>query len=210
MSDSELEALQALQDWLDNRQALVDDFKTIVGRSHKKPWPDFIVIGLAQDNAKGVLKPATKGVPEGRIAYTVGEGPPWSVVVELAARVTAVRSRRWDPVAKTVKPIPETWRKLAYEAFPFLCTMSIGDGWADLMIATAGWMSEIGVPAGWRFSDIKEKYGELRLYDGPSDDLDDICTAAERLSECICDACGAPGRLRVDAGWYSTRCDEHA
>lgn len=210
MSDSEMKPLRELQDWLDNREPLVAEFREIVRRSHKEPWPEFFVIGLAQDNSKGVLKPAVKGVPEGRIQYEVGEGPPWRTVVELAARTTAVRSRRWDPVTRSVKPIPASWRTLSYEAFPFLCTMSIGDGWADLMIATSAWIAEIGVPAGWRFSDIKEKYGELRLYDGPSDDLDDICTAAEILSESICDQCGARGRLRVDAGWYSTRCDQHA
>ena len=77
------------------------------------------------------------------------------------------------------------------------------------MVAMAGWMCEFGIPAGWRFDDIKEKYGQLRLYDGPTGDLDDICEAAELLSEHICDACGAPGWQR-GRGWIKTRCDAHA
>ena len=203
-----LDELHRLHDWMEVRQPLVIEFGALINVQAGEDWPGFRATGHEYDMRKGSLKPRYEGVPAGRIQYTVGEGPEWSTVVELAARMTAVRSRRWDPKNQKVRPIPAAWRTLTAEAFPFLCTMEIGDGWADLMIATAGWIAEIGPPSGWRFGQIKEKYGTLRLYDGPTPELDDICVAAERLSGHICDRCGGVGRLRT-VGWMATRCDDH-
>lgn len=204
-----LDELHRLHDWIENRQPIIDDFEALIHAQAGQAWPDFRVTGHEYDMRKGMLKPRYECVPAGRIAYTMGEGPEWATVVELAARMTAIRSRRWDPKRQRVRAIPAAWRTLAGEAFPFLCSMEIGEGWADLMISTAGWIAEIGTPAGWRFDQIKEKYGSLRLYDGPTPEIDDICEAAERLSGHICDRCGGIGRLR-QSGWMATRCDEHA
>lgn len=206
-----LNDLQQLHDWLENRQPLIDDFQALVAAVHDEPWPEFRVTGSAYDMKTGVLRPTYEGVPAGRVAYTVGEGPMWSAVVELAARITAVRSRRWYPITRTVKPIPPAWQGLAIEAFPFLTHMEIGHGWADLMIAAAGWITEIGPPAGFRSSEIKEKYGDLRWYfDGPDDGIADILESAELLSGHICDKCGRPGELRTEGTWLMMRCGEHA
>jgi hypothetical protein len=109
-----------------------------------------------------------------------------------------------------VRPIPKEWQGLAISAFPFLCYMEIDHGWADLMIAAAGWIAEIGPPKGFKSSQIKEKYATLRWYvDGDDYGIEDILEAAELLSGHICEKCGALGRLR-EGGYFTTRCDQHA
>lgn len=207
MSNNELAHLEA---WLENRDPLIADFKSLVTAVHEDPWPSFRVTGQTYDMKAGTLRPTYEGVPAGRMQYTVGEGPEWAAVVELPARITAFRSRRWYPITRTVKPIPPAWQTLAIESFPFLCHMEIDHGWADLMIVAAGWIAEIGPPQGFGSSQIKEKYATLRWYfDGPDDGIADIIEAAELLSGHICEKCGRPGKLR-EGGWMSTRCDEHA
>jgi hypothetical protein len=148
-------------------------------------------------------------VPAGSHNAGGGEGPDRPTLVELASRVTAVRSRRWNTATQKVKPIPQQWRQLVRESFPFLTYMEHGDGWADLIIAMSGWIAEIGPEPGFRFSDLKEKYGTLRAYHYSANvKIETIASAAEWLSGCMCEHCGAPGKLRT-GGWMSTRCDEH-
>jgi hypothetical protein len=64
----------------------------------------------------------------------------------------------------------------------------------------------------WSPSQIKEKYGTLRFYwFGDLPKLSDqIIDAAELVSGHVCEACGAPGLLRSDGGWWSTRCRDHS
>lgn len=65
-----------------------------------------------------------------------------------------------------------------------------------------------------RFSQIKEKYGTLRVYMTTStDDMYVITELAEYKSETTCETCGRKGKLRGD-GWMYTACyycakDEH-
>ena len=60
---------------------------------------------------------------------------------------------------------------------------------------------------------VKEKFGGLRIYSGASADILDAeyaaCRHAEDRAERTCDVCGREGVLR-GAGWYATRCDDHA
>jgi hypothetical protein len=57
---------------------------------------------------------------------------------------------------------------------------------------------------------IKEKFGGLRFYYGGGDsDIYAMVRMAEYMSFRMCEACGAPGKLR-GGGWISTLCDEHA
>jgi len=74
---------------------------------------------------------------------------------------------------------------------------------------------------------IKEKFGTLRVYvscdarQDASDESQNFQTGDrfERILSAIkandtsgktCEECGKPGRLLVSAGWWSTRCPEHA
>lgn len=60
-----------------------------------------------------------------------------------------------------------------------------------------------------QFTQIKEKYGTLRLYINCHDDwVDGAIAMAETMSGTTCKTCGKPGKLRGTA-WYYTGCDEH-
>lgn len=61
-----------------------------------------------------------------------------------------------------------------------------------------------------RLSQVKEKYGTLRMYWSTyPDGLDEIEEEAERKSETTCETCGKEGKLRGE-GWYYLSCYEHA
>lgn len=67
-----------------------------------------------------------------------------------------------------------------------------------------------------RVVQIKEKFGTLRFYvQGiPSDSKTEInafsavISFAEKMSETICELCGAPGSLESNGGWWTTECPE--
>lgn len=61
---------------------------------------------------------------------------------------------------------------------------------------------------GFHFSQIKEKYGTLRLYCvGASSKVLEILHKYEDISGDYCRICGKPGHIRND-GWLDTLCDE--
>ena len=64
----------------------------------------------------------------------------------------------------------------------------------------------------FRILQIKEKFGDLRVYFSSKDFLNEL-NAAERNARAkvaeICDICGDKGYLRTD-NWYAVRCDLHA
>lgn len=101
--------------------------------------------------------------------------------------------------------------------------MAVGDGWADvlnrLFDRIAGALAGEPVPTKISIVDVKEKYGELRCDllapVGPETEaaIDRAILLAEMLSECTCDECGEPGRLRStlgQSGWLAVKCDIHA
>lgn len=62
----------------------------------------------------------------------------------------------------------------------------------------------------FRFSQIKEKYGTLRLYCmGAPHTVHDILWKYEKLSAQYCMICGKPGRL-YQMGWWTSCCPKHA
>lgn len=83
------------------------------------------------------------------------------------------------------------------------------------------------VPEGWRtlvdkiykakpkdieITDIKEKYGVLRVYVASYNDENewflDLLDYYEDLSKSMCQICGKPAKIYTD-GWYVTMCPEH-
>ena len=92
-----------------------------------------------------------------------------------------------------------------------------GDGWFSLIeaichlvdqhIANGGWKGE----EPYKFLQIKEKYGGLRVYDHGSDDyIRGVIDAAESLSYRICEICGSPGKTCSSGIWVKTLCGTHA
>ena len=59
------------------------------------------------------------------------------------------------------------------------------------------------------WQEIKEKYGELRLYASAIDSIDKILTKYEALSIAYCQECGRPAR-HVALGWVEYLCDRCA
>lgn len=59
-----------------------------------------------------------------------------------------------------------------------------------------------------RFTQIKEKYGSLRLYNnGAPQEVHDVLTKYEFISEYVCYHCGNPNACVVDDyGWYLPMC----
>ena len=56
---------------------------------------------------------------------------------------------------------------------------------------------------------IKEKFGELRLYASAIDGIDKILTRYELLSRCYCEDCGKPARY-VTNGYVVYMCEDCA
>lgn len=61
------------------------------------------------------------------------------------------------------------------------------------------------------FTDIKEKYGRLRVYgDNIDDETEAIIDKYIILSGKTCMTCGAPGQMREKGYWLYVACDQHA
>ena len=160
------------------------------------------------DPVQKSVRPSFEGVPGGAGLHPKDPSywmPDRRLTVELAARTIEHRTRRFD--GKVLRPHPADWKDQLRREHPgmFDCEMSVGAGWADLIRAYVGMRIEGG--ESFHFTQIKEKYGSLRLYDvGEDSPLESV---TDHLSTCICEECGAPGRERDD-GWIRTLCDEHA
>lgn len=84
-----------------------------------------------------------------------------------------------------------------------------GDGWFELINQACQLIAQHAEP-GFLWTQIKEKYGTLRLnYTGGDGYTDGVVDMAEALSAITCEACGAPGKLR-GTGWLQTLCDKCA
>jgi hypothetical protein len=90
--------------------------------------------------------------------------------------------------------------------------LDCGDGWAWLIYRALEWiereLKELGEDYdSFHCSQIKEKFGELRIYMyGITDKISEICETAQEISKIICEECGRPGKIRPDK-WVVTRCD---
>jgi hypothetical protein len=94
---------------------------------------------------------------------------------------------------------------------------AVGDGWRDLVErAVARIAAAAGASASTiKISQIKEKFGTLRLYwsgevpDAVRDAIGEAIDLAEARSAVTCEACGAPGVPWVGDGWHHTACERH-
>jgi hypothetical protein len=130
---------------------------------------------------------------------------------EAVSRYLAVRWRA-GPVPA---PVPQDgWLQLM-EVFPEIYSEPVeaGPGWHHLLTLLAEWMREVGIPSDFTALQVKEKFGALRFYYAPHHDpqhpFEAVIAATERLSQGVCETCGAPGSTRK-GGWVRTLCDAHA
>jgi hypothetical protein len=122
---------------------------------------------------------------------------------------------RWQPTMPfppmTMPPEERDLLALHSRYEKAIASFECGSGWTDLLDAVFLQLHNTCTEREWFPSQIKEKYGSLRIYwHGDLPEVgDQIICAAEHLSAHICEICGAPGSLRRDNGWWSTRCKEH-
>jgi len=85
------------------------------------------------------------------------------------------------------------------------------DGWKHLYEPVIWFVETMG----GKMFQVKEKFGELRIYIDQGDMSDAAYSTARSLivgcevaSRYICEVCGKPGTLRT-GDWMKTLCDEH-
>jgi hypothetical protein len=86
------------------------------------------------------------------------------------------------------------------------------EGWFELFLQMCEDIREPLEKAGcldrFRFLDVKEKYGSMRLYSsGATEEVQDILFKYEFLSQQVCCLCGKPATLETD-GYICPYCDE--
>ena len=82
----------------------------------------------------------------------------------------------------------------------------VGDGWFELLKECFSRLAALGDEC--EITQVKEKWGTLRIHADTSRAADKIITEYEERSRLICEECGQPGTLRTD-GWYRTTCEQH-
>ena len=93
-------------------------------------------------------------------------------------------------------------------------SLSIGDGWLPLVSSLDDSLAEIDPD--YSLGQCKEKFGGLRYYAIPSENLDDssrrkfhdLISDAEKRSYTICEVCGGPGRP-TNTYTIRTVCPDH-
>lgn len=123
---------------------------------------------------------------------------------------------------------PADWQAALYEKHSHWIAgspphMAVGDGWANVLARLFDRIAEAlagePVPTKIAIIEVKEKYAELRCDllapVGPDTEaaIDRAILLAEMRSECTCDECGEPGRLRStlgQSGWLAVKCDIHS
>lgn len=97
---------------------------------------------------------------------------------------------------------------------------SINKGWrkafgrqlsADIKAAGLAHRKAVGKKVPWKemlqWQQIKEKWGELRLYASAAHEISEVLDKYELLSICYCNRCGKPARY-VTKGWVEYCCEK--
>lgn len=93
-----------------------------------------------------------------------------------------------------------------------LSGFGIGLGWTGLLLPIIKEICKYNKENNGdiEISQIKEKYGTLRIYLSYTPDyISEMIEKAEEESSHICEECGARGETQEVSGWLKTLCDEH-
>ena len=95
----------------------------------------------------------------------------------------------------------------------------VGDGWYDILDTLCRSIQNhidrqqkknLDYPQ-VEFSQIKEKFGGLRVYtDGNDETVSALIGFAESMANRTCEGCGKSGKTRSYRGWWATDCDSCA
>jgi hypothetical protein len=89
------------------------------------------------------------------------------------------------------------------------------DGWFDIIYsmckAIDNHVRNSKEPIDYKFTQIKEKFGILRVYGNGGDEfISGVIRMAEQMSSSTCEYTGRPGKLRSSGVWLKTLCEEEA
>jgi hypothetical protein len=189
----------------------------------------FIIAALAGDPALASL--SVVGVDSETLTATIAPGRPPAqleevtyspqvpflreTLVELVVRMQRTRWRRLDTytlslVSATDEDLDKLRRYGPMQPEVGRIGCECGPGWHDMLDSVFSLSAKMQPDSLWKVSQLKEKFGGLRLYHyGASDDVEELIDAAEHLSEHVCDVCGALGTKSNHRGWVATRCADH-
>ena len=177
--------------------------------------PDLASLAVAGSSPETLSVHVAPGVPTKSIGGSSYSPEPPFCRETLAELVVRMQRRRWQraaPLTPLAMPPEDRDVRALHEKHPrATVSFECGPGWTDLFDAVFSWLHEIAADHDWSPSQIKEKYGTLRLYwygDLPPLGAE-IIEAAEHISGHLCEVCGAPGRLQSQHGWWTTRCRDH-
>lgn len=87
---------------------------------------------------------------------------------------------------------------------------SCGDGWFNLIYMTCQKLVQAGISKDFKFTQIKEKFGILRIYTNnySNPEINTIIHDAEHESHYICEWCGSRENITQDGGWIKTLCQQ--
>lgn len=116
---------------------------------------------------------------------------------------------------KLVSKYPELFRdKNSPPTESLMCFgCECGDGWFEIINRACERISSHiknrKEDTDFRWMQIKEKFGGLRLYEfgHSSEYIQGVIAMAESMSYCTCEQCGKPGAPK-GKGWITTLCDE--
>ncbi|MCJ1457270.1 hypothetical protein MMC28_007637 [Mycoblastus sanguinarius] len=133
------------------------------------------------------------------------------------------------PKITGILPTPSNrFKQSLYEEFPDLywqrelgpnkgCMhwgIAVGKGWYPIVRKVSSKLQAIvdrdGLePRSVSFRQIKEKFGELRIYlDGETEEMETIVADAEEEAAKTCEDCGGEGYWQMHGWWEYTRCEE--
>ena len=85
-----------------------------------------------------------------------------------------------------------------------------GDGWYELIDSLCNTLSRMTLHEDFGFTQIKEKFGALRIYVTESnDEVNDLLEHAEVASMGICENCGSSEEVTTEGkSWIKTMCSK--
>lgn len=92
-----------------------------------------------------------------------------------------------------------------WEAIPF--GWQVAFGW-ELLNKLSDLVNKWNNPANFRIEQIKEKFGELRIYTNGDEDIWDLIDEYSDKSRTICIECGQPAKY-ISKGWICPYCEDH-
>jgi hypothetical protein len=87
--------------------------------------------------------------------------------------------------------------------------IEVGDGWYQIIYDMCTKIKKLNPPESFRFSQVKEKFGSLRIYCiGDDEEIYKVIMEVENASDHICEDCGSTEGVRQTGSWIRTLCQK--